>query len=275
VLAEIRINLQEPANPLLGRAFWSSGQTGPEPLRPDRQGLDLLGNTWTKPHDFKAINTSRQQVAKGEENHMQAARNAMCGRAWTRAVCAAATLALAGANAVPAQAKITQLVLKITASPAFGGMSFDTTGQYEQLDGTAYGEIDPDDPANAVIQDISLAPRNANGMVSYSMDVSILKPMDAAKGNHVLLYDVVNRGNKVVPTTFNVGATTANPAGDGFLQRQGYSIVWSGWQGDLVPTAGQLGITVPMASGQDGKPVTGLIRTEFVTVAVPTGPVTT
>ncbi len=93
-------------------------------------------------------------------------------------------------------------------------------------------------------------------MVTYSMDVSILKPVNTANGNHVLLYDVANRGNKVVPSVFNTGTTTANPAGDGFLENQGYSIVWSGWQGDLVPAAGQLGISVPVASYPDGKPMT-------------------
>jgi hypothetical protein len=67
-------------------------------------------------------------------------------------------------------------------------------------------------------------------MLSYSIDVSILKPINTANGNHVLLYDVVNRGNKVVTGFFNVGVTAANPDGDGFLEQQGYSIVWSGWQ---------------------------------------------
>ncbi len=190
-------------------------------------------------------------------------------------VCGLILSALAASAAWPAHAKITRLVLTATASPALGGASFGQAGQYEQLDGTAYGEIDPNDPANAVIQDIALAPRTAQGMVSYSMDVSILKPVNPANGNHVLLYDVVNRGNKVATSVFNVGATTANPAGDGFLEQQGYSIVWSGWQGDLVPAAGQLGISVPVASNPDGSPVTGLVRSEFTTVAVPAGPVTT
>ena len=165
--------------------------------------------------------------------------------------------------------------MKTTASPAFGGASFGLAGQYEQLDGTAYGEVDPNDPANTVIQDIALAPRNDHGMVSYSMDVSILKPVNLAKGNHVLLYDVVNRGNKIVTGFFNVGATAANPAGDGFVEKQGYSIVWSGWQGDLVPLPGQLGISVPVAVYADGKPITGLVRSEFVTTTVPAAPVTT
>src|SRR5262249_12506561 len=62
-------------------------------------------------------------------------------------------------------------------SPTFGGLSFGTVGQYEKLRGTARGELDPNDRRNRVITDIQLAPRNANGMVEYSMDVFILKPI--------------------------------------------------------------------------------------------------
>jgi len=204
---------------------------------------------------------------------MRATHTALRGHLRTNTVCALMAVAVSATS--PAQARITQLVVKTTASPALGGASFCQVGQYEQLDGTAHGEVDPNDPANAVIQDIALAPRNARGMVSYSMDVSILKPINETAGNHVLLYDVVNRGNKVVTGTFNVGATTTAPAGDGFLENQGYSIVWSGWQGDLVPAPGQLGISVPVASNPDGKPITGLVRSEFVTTGVPAAPVTT
>lgn len=195
----------------------------------------------------------------------------------TRPVAAALAACLAVGITAPAYARITSLVIRTRTSPALGGAMFGQNGQigqYEQLDGTAYGTVDPSDPANAVIQDIALAPRNADGTVSYSMDVSILKPINPANGNHVLLYDVVNRGNKIVTGLFNTGVSAANPAGDGFLENQGYSMVWSGWQGDLVPLPGQLGISVPVAS-RGGAPITGVVRSEFVTLAVPAAPVTT
>ncbi len=205
------------------------------------------------------------------------ARRVACRRLASAAIASVAACLAAGAPA-PACAKITSLVIRTRTSPALGGALFGKNGQvgqYEQLDGTAYGTVDPSDPANAAIQDIALAPRNADGTVSYSMDVSILKPINPASGNQVLLYDVVNRGNKVVTGFFNTGVTAANPAGDGFLENQGYSMVWSGWQGDLVPLPGQLGISVPVATNRDGSPVTGIVRSEFVTLAVPATPVTT
>ena len=143
---------------------------------------------------------------------------------------ALASAFLIGAPLLPqvtqsAHARITKIIISTKTSPAFNGRSFGSVGQYEQLDGTAYGEVDPLDPQNAIIQDIDLAPRNHDGKVEYSMDISILKPIDLAKGNHVLLYDVVNRGSKVATRFFNVGTTVANPAGDGFLDTEGFTVI--------------------------------------------------
>src|SRR6478736_1931510 len=158
----------------------------------------------------------------------------MAGKSATRAthvslgvaLFASATTGLMGA----ADARITKIVIEKKA-PAFEGAGFGAVGAYEQLDGTAYGEIDPRDPLNAIIQDLELAPRNARGRVEYSMGISILKPIDMSKGNRTLLYETVNRGRKNLPF-LNIGGDVAK-AGDGFLQQEGYTLAWSGWQGDI------------------------------------------
>jgi hypothetical protein len=168
-------------------------------------------------------------------------------------------LSLIGA-ATPADARITSIVITTKTSPAFGGQSFGSVGQYEQLDGIASGEIDPKDPLNAVIQDIDIAPRNSRGKVEYSMDISIVKPIDTSRSNHTILYDVVNRGNKSSPS-LNIGVTTANPAGDGFLESEGYTLVWSGWEGDI--TTG-IKINLPVAKNKDGSEITGGVRAEYI-----------
>src|SRR5207245_4665886 len=125
--------------------------------------------------------------------------------------------------------------------PTFGGASFGSVGQFEKLVGTAYGEVDPKDPHNAIIQDIALAPRNAHGMVEYSADVYIIKPIDMSKGNGMIFYNQHNRGNKGGLNTFNLNtvggnepANTPQGAGDGLLQEMGYTLVWSGWQPDVL-----------------------------------------
>ena len=145
-----------------------------------------------------------------------------------------------------ADAKITNIVIA-KRMPVFEGATFGAIGAYEQLDGTAYGEVDPRDPLNAMIQDLELAPRNARGMVEYSMDISILKPIDMSKGNRTLLYETVNRGRKNLPF-LNIGGDLTKP-GDGFLQRPGYTLAWSGWEGDI--TTG-IRIALPIAVNPDG-----------------------
>ena len=167
-----------------------------------------------------------------------------------------------------ADARITQIVLGAPTSP-FGSTSFGNVGAYEQIDGVAYGELDPLDPLNAVIQDIALAPRNARGNVEYSTNVSILKPVEESRGNHTMLFEIVNRGNKLDPGFFNVGVTTANPAGDGFLENQGFTLVWAGWQADLVapPGVNLVTMSAPIAHNPAGSTITGVVRSEFIVSA--------
>jgi len=181
----------------------------------------------------------------------------------------AALLSLLLGMAVPfsrdADARVTQIVLGAPTSP-FGSTSFGNVGAYEQIDGVAFGELDPRDPLNAVIQDIALAPRNARGNVEYSTNVSILKPVEESRGNHTMLFEIVNRGNKLDPGFFNVGVTAANPAGDGFLENQGFTLVWTGWQADLVapPGVNLVTMSAPVAHNPGGSTITGIVRSEFI-----------
>jgi hypothetical protein len=165
------------------------------------------------------------------------------------------------------QARVTQIVLGAPTNP-YPGATFGAVGQYEQLDGTAYGEIDPADPLNALIQDIELAPRNARGMVEYSTKVSILKPVNMSTGNHAMLFEIVNRGNKLDPGFYNVGVT-ATTAGDGFLENQGFTLVWAGWQADLTPSSSLITMAAPIAHHRNGGTITGPVRSEFILGAPP------
>jgi hypothetical protein len=180
---------------------------------------------------------------------------------WSVAV--ACLSGLAAACLPDAQAHVTAIVFGAPAHP-YGTATFGSVGQYEQLDGIAYGEVDPQDTLNARIQDIELAPRNARGMVEYSTTVSILKPIDMSKSNRAMLFEIVNRGNKLDPGFYNVGATAANPQGDGFLEAQGFTLVWAGWQADLTPAPGRITMSAPVAHRKNGGVITGPVRSEFI-----------
>jgi len=184
---------------------------------------------------------------------------------------AAVASALIVAVAAPgANARITRIEIERRESPAFDGASFGAVGQYEKLVGRVYGELDPDDELNRGIVYIDKAPRNAAGRVEYSTDVFILKPIDIARGNRTILYDVVNRGDKRAIYVFNVGGRAGNDPktekdlGDGFLMRQGYTLVASGWQGDLASGGDRLVGHFPVASEASGRPITKMITAEFV-----------
>src|SRR6202521_2912081 len=94
------------------------------------------------------------------------------------------------------------------------GKPFGTVGAYEKLTGKVYFAVLPDNPHNRIVADIDKAPRNAQGKVEFSADLFILKPKDPSRGNGVVFFDVVNRGNKGLLSTFNHAKGSADPSTD-------------------------------------------------------------
>jgi len=185
---------------------------------------------------------------------------------------AAAILATASLWAMSAsvQARIDRFEI-LKTEPAFEGRRFDGTGEFERIIARAHGSLDPSDRANALIQDIDLAPRNAQGRVEYVTDVEIVRPRDAAKSNGVLLFNITNRGNKGALALFNAdippNITRINAlqdAGDGFLQRTGTTTIWFGWQGDVQSGNGRMLLNLPIARHPDGSAITGVVRSELI-----------
>jgi hypothetical protein len=172
-------------------------------------------------------------------------------------VCLALTLILG--CAVNVEARVTRIVIEQRQSPAYEGRAFGAVGQYEILVGKAYGELDPKDPHNTIITDLQFAPLNARGMVEYVATFTLVKPVDLAKANGVLLYAVPNRGNRITTTAFGV----AGESGEEFFLKRGYVILHSGWQGDLPQRPGAERITVPVAKNPDGSSVVGLTLARF------------
>jgi len=129
--------------------------------------------------------------------------------------------------------------------PLEDGRRFGDVGAYEEIVGTITFAIDPTDPRNQVITNLDRAPTNAQGMVEATADLMILTPADTQRGNGVALVDIANRG-RLSALGLNRGGT--GQFGDGFLMKQGYTIVWVGWEFD-VPADRQIHIQVPSAAG--------------------------
>lgn len=166
-----------------------------------------------------------------------------------------------------AQARVTRIVIDQTVSPAFCKgehcASYGAAGQYEQIAGRAYGELDPADPLNRLIQDIELV-KEADGKVRYVATFVITRPLDMSKSSGLLWHEVPNRGRPVLLSTQerefgDIGLATA-------------------WQGDNAGMSTALGTTVratmsaggnhwlqlPVVKNPDGSAVTGAVFARII-----------
>jgi hypothetical protein len=164
--------------------------------------------------------------------------------------------------------RVLRLEITERLSPAFDGATFGDIGAYERLTGSAYLDLDPAHPLNADISNLRHAPRGPDGRVAYRVDLCIMKPIDNDAAIDWLFYEVVNRGTKRALQRINGARANNLPAtkddiGTGFLLREGYPIVWSGWQGDLVREPGRMVADLSVARDGDA-PITALCREEFI-----------
>ena len=149
--------------------------------------------------------------------------------------------------------------LNITKTEDVAG-SFGAVGAYERITGSFTGEVDPTDSKNTIIQDLALAPLNANGKVEYTSEFVMLKPKDMSKANGVLRFDAPNRGNIV--------------ALDPYFASRGYVFISAAWQGDVPAATGKVTLAVPIAKNADGTSITGSYRAELIPAASTTNSLT-
>jgi hypothetical protein len=187
-----------------------------------------------------------------------------------------------------ADARIVSVMMS-TPTVAFNGYSWPGVGQYVKITGVAYAEVDPTDPRNALITDITMAQqqagpglpgKTAGGKVAYLLNFYILKPADLTKVDNTLngygkvMYEPPNRGSKTWTAlgrvTVDMGGNGNDPANsitnttvlaNSFLMPRGYTMVWSGWE-PLVPlaslgTSTTAAVALPVAKNPDGSTVTG------------------
>lgn len=150
----------------------------------------------------------------------------------------------------------------MTARPFLDGARFGAVGAYEWIEGTATGAVDPALPANAGIDGIALAPRDGAGRVTYRTGFVVLRPVDPARRGRVL-FEVNNRGRKLIFPNLCAGAASNAPAtmaeiGNAFPLRQGYTMVWCGWDPAAPRAGGGLALEAPVV------PVTRRVREAFV-----------
>ena len=178
---------------------------------------------------------------------------------------------LLGIAALPAVSRIIEINVQ-SVRPFAEGVAFGAAGAYERVTGTGKGELDPADARNRVIRNLERAPKNARGMVEYEVDFDLLRPVDAAKGNRKILFDVTNRGRKFITYWLMDGSAapqnannplTAADAGNALFLKQGFTIAWTGWDPDAPKANNGMTIKVPIAT-DNGKQIVRVIREELV-----------
>jgi len=175
---------------------------------------------------------------------------------------ALASAVLIGSSSV--ESRVLRIAID-SRTPVSNGEFFGNVGPYELVRGTASGELDPNDRRNAVITDITLAPKNAAGKVEYRSQFTIYKPVDMNRASGVMISYVPNRGRIEIPYV------TDDP---GFLWRRGDILMHAAWQGDMPitgPSSTVLGVDVPIAKMPDGSPVVSPVLDRFIAVPLSGG----
>ncbi len=156
-----------------------------------------------------------------------------------------------------AYARVTEIVVDDDQPLTIGTPPVAVPG-YRQISGRAFGELDPNDPLNAIIQDINLG-KDADGKVRYVATFVLTMPTDLSKSSGLMWHDVPNRGSPLL-----IGAVERSFGDIGLA---------SAWQGDNSGINANNGTTVrstqlvgerhwlqvPVARNPDGTPVTGVV----------------
>jgi hypothetical protein len=170
-----------------------------------------------------------------------------------------------GVASGPAFAEVTRLRIE-RREVILNGRTWGAAGAYEKVIGKVDFALDPTLPQNRAIVDLDLAPRNPQGLVEFSADFFLLKPVDPAGGNGRLFYEAGNRGTMRILQTFQNASNSSDPAteaefGNGALMAQGFTMLWMGWQWDV--PQGRMRMEIPIATYQ-GQPITGWVRGNFI-----------
>jgi hypothetical protein len=168
---------------------------------------------------------------------------------------ASIALILSCAVLTSTQARVSRIVIdevKLMPAEQSGGIAT------EQIAGRAFGELDPQAPANRIINDVMLA-RDADGKVRYVATFQLTRPVDKSRASGLMWHEVPNRGLRRPNVVIERG--------------NGDIDLTSAWQGDnagataVRATAGvdkPHWLELPMARNADGSPVSGQVLGRIV-----------
>ena len=176
--------------------------------------------------------------------------------------CLFVLLLLLASTALPLEARVLRVEIA-TRTDVLNGRAFGAAGAYERITGRVYFSLPVDNTHNRRIVDLRNAVNLHKGEVEFSSDFVAVRPKDADKGNGSMILEVPNRGRANIIALVDGGdEDLANGAGDGWLLRNGFTVVSLGWQWDA-EGPGALRFFAPIAKSH-GKTITGLLRGDLM-----------
>jgi len=160
--------------------------------------------------------------------------------------------------AFPAHAHVTRVEIT-SRTDLMNGRTFGEAGAYERITGRVYFSLSVSNPRNLTIVDLKNAVNLKDGEVEFTADFIAVRPKESAKSNGSMILEIPNRGRgRIIGLVDGGDGELSSDAGDGWLLRNGFTIVSLGWQWDA-HGPGVLGFTAPIAK-ENGKTITGLLR---------------
>ena len=161
-----------------------------------------------------------------------------------------------------------QIRLEISSTTRLRAARVRDTGAYERLLGKAcHYAIDPDEDGLPDIVDLELAPAKRRRPGRVLCDSRHNQAGRPRQGQQPPVLRVLQpRQPRPARRLYTAPAPTLTSpayAGDGYSMRQGYTLMWSGWQGDLIDQGAQRVVANLPFALQDGKPLRGRVRQEF------------
>ncbi|MBD5633980.1 MAG: hypothetical protein IAI49_05820 [Candidatus Eremiobacteraeota bacterium] len=174
-------------------------------------------------------------------------------------------IALVVACATRAHAEVVGIDVE-RREPFAGGRTFGSAGAYELVSGRVRFAVDPTAASNASIADILSAPRDDRGLVRFSSDFVILRPVATKTARPSVFLEVINRGTSEGRYFFFGGTRRGGFAlpelkdqsvGDAFAFEHGFTLAFLGWETN--PANGTMRLHAPEVD------VSGPVRGSVIT----------
>ena len=165
-------------------------------------------------------------------------------------------------NVCPLNARVVRVEI-ISRNDVLNGKEFGDVGVYERITGRVHFSVAVANPHNTRIVDLGNAVNLRNGEVEFSSDFIAIAPKDQHRGNGSMLLEIPNRGRGRIISLVDGGDwDLAKDSGDGWLLRNGFTIVSLGWQWDAAGSDA-MRLMAPIAK-ENGKTITGLLRGDLM-----------